>query len=501
MSGPERLRRSFEELGPTYVKLGQVLATRPDLIPDEYAAEFSKLHDQVSPLPFAEIETLLKSELKEFFADFSSIEAEPLGSASIAQVHRAQLKSGEKVVIKVQRPGILDVIQDDLSVLFLLADGLEKYVPESRAYNPRGIVNEYFKTLELETNFIVEGNNLRRMKNNFPKGSEVRVPTVYWNYCTEKVLVMEAFEGTPLSQWTGSQVSVEARDQIFQHILKGYMKMVFVDGLFHGDLHAGNVIIMENQNVGLIDFGVVGRLTSRTQSAIVNMLLALKKEDYERMALEYVELAPFSEAVNLELFSRDLRELLAPFYGLTLKDVNLGKLLLGSAGLAAEHGLTLPSELLMFFKSLVGIESLGRKIQNDFDFLTAAMEFAEELSASGATTDHVTKQFSTVARDSQSLFNNLPRQLNFMLKKLNSPGHAFHLRIENLFELKRAFESSFNLVFLGLIISALIISGTMMYPHAQTGPVVGGLPTITFLMYMMAGILGIIAFINYIRKP
>ncbi len=499
LTAAERVRMSFEELGPTFVKLGQLLASRPDLIPDDYVQEFAKLHDNVQSLPFERIEEVLLEEFGTNYSEkFKIIDQKPLGSASIAQVHRAVLQNGEEVVLKVQRPGIIQKINDDLNVLYFLAELLYEYVPESRAFNPVGIVNEYFKTLELETNFIVEANNIRRFQQNFSSVSHVKIPNVYMELTTERVLTMEALKGVPLSQDNSLKATTDPHE-VLRKGLGAYLKMVFVDGLFHGDLHAGNFFIMPNNEIGLIDFGVVGRLNHKTQTSIANMLLALSKEDYERMAHEYVDLAPFTDQVNVDLFAKDLREVIAPYYGLTMKNINLGKLLMSSSSLAAKHHLTLPSELMMFFKSIVSIEGIGRKIADDFDFLQYAIEFAGEMAKHQYDPNKILSDVTQVARESKAFINALPRQLNFLLRKLNSPNHAFKLQVNSLDELRRSIEISFNLIFLGMIIGALILSASLISIH-DSNNTIAGIPAMSFIGYSFAAFLGIFAFFNYIKK-
>jgi len=501
LSMPERMRMSFEELGPTFVKLGQLLATRPDLVPEEYVIEFEKLHDRVQPLPFSVIETVLKDEFgNALYQKFESIDPEPLGSASIAQVHRARLTTGEHVVIKVQRPGIIQKINDDLSVLYLLAELIVNYIPEARPYNPVGIVDEYFRTLEFETNFVVEANNIRRFQENFADHEDIKIPKVYLDHTTERVLIMEALPGIPLSQEGALlQENIEP-NEVIRKGLRAYLKMVFEDGLFHGDLHAGNFFVLPNNQIGLIDFGVVGRLNTRTQAAIANMLLALSKEDYERLAYEYVDLAPFTDRVNIDLFAKDLRELIAPYFGLTLKNVNLGKILMKSSGIAARHHLQVPTDLMLFFKSIVSIEGMGRKINKNFDFLHYSLEFAGELAKTQYGPQRVMNDMTQMARESKMFLNALPRQLNFFLRKINSPNHAFRIKIAEMRELKLAVISSFNLLFLGVIMASLIMSASYIFVH-DTANHIAGIPTISFIGYLVAGLLGLIAFFNYIRKP
>lgn len=501
LSAAERVRLSFEELGPTFVKLGQLLATRPDLVPEDYVREFEKLHDRVQPLPFEMMEAVIKEELGPIlFKKLASIDPNPVGSASMAQVHKAQLITGEEIVIKVQRPGIIHVINDDLNVLYMLAELLEKYVPETRPFSPMAIVDEYFQTLELETNFVVEGNNIRRFQQSFASNPKVKIPKVYFDLTTERILVMEALHGIPLSQDEALKQEGTVPGDIIRLGLSVYLKMVFQDGLFHGDLHAGNFFVLPNNHIGLIDFGAVGRLNSRTQAAIASMLVALSKEDYERLAYEYVDLAPFTDQVNVDIFAKELRQLIAPYYGLTLRNVNLGKLLMASSSLAARHHLMLPTELMMFFRSLVAIEGIGRRIDRNFDFLQHSLAFASELVKSQFDSNRIMNEVVQVMRESKNFINALPRQLNFLIRKLNSPHHFFQIELRGFNDLRRAVEGSFNLLFLGIIIAALIISGSIILSTQNAEAVLLGLPTSSAVLYILAAILSFVGFFHYIRK-
>jgi ubiquinone biosynthesis protein len=497
----ERIRICFEELGPTFVKLGQLLASRPDLIPESYCKEFSKLHDQAQALPFEKIKQVLDEEFGDQLSQiFQNFDPNPLGSASIAQVHKAWLRSGQEVVIKVQRPGILQIINDDLNVLYFLAELMEKYLPESRLFNPLGVVDEFFKTLELETNFVVESNSLRRFAENFASDPQVIIPKVYPELVTEKVLVMDSLQGIPLTHPKALEQVGVVPEEIVRIGLHAYLKMVFIDGVFHGDLHAGNFFILPENKVGLIDFGIVGRLNMKTQTSIASMLIALSKEDYERLAYEYIELAPFSEHVDVDVFARDLRNLMAPFYGLTFKNVNPGKILMSSATVAAKHSLILPSELLLFFKSIMAVEGLGRLVMHDFDFLSFAQKFAQDLLSKTNPQEKWNQELQQIGRESRSLLRNLPRQMHFLLKKINSPHHSLKLSLQGLEEMRRSFESSMNLLFLGLLIAALILSGSLLMLTPLAVPSTLGLPTMSFIFFAFAGFLSLFATLNYFKK-
>lgn len=458
LSAPERMRMAFEQLGPTFVKLGQLLATRPDLIPIEFSQEFQKLHDQVAGVPFPEIESILTTHFGAPLNDvFAAFDTAPMAAASIAQVHRARLKDGASVVVKVQRPGIDKIIHEDLHTLKLLAELAHKYIPEVRMFNPVGIVAEFGRSLEQETNFVIEANNIRRFAANFARDPDVKIPTVYGEFTGRRVLVMEALEGIPLSQSSALKQDGVEPEEILKRGLRAYMKMIYTDGLFHGDLHAGNVLLLPNNKIGLIDFGIVGRINRKTQNAIANMFLALAEEDYDRMAYVYVDLAPFTERIDVDQFARDTRDLIAPYFGLTMKNINLGRLLMDSTAVASKHGLVLPSELVLFFKSIVALEGMGRMLLPDFDFLTYSLDFAKELVTVRMEPKRLLSDASVTARDLNSLLAFLPRQIKQGLRRVNDPEFSIQIRSKDFRRLEKSIDRGAWVIFAGLVISALVL--------------------------------------------
>jgi ubiquinone biosynthesis protein len=490
----QRIRISFEELGPTFVKLGQLLATRPDLVPASWTQEFSILHASVQQLPFSTIEQVLIEEFGDsLYKNFQSFDPEPLGSASIAQVHKAKLLDGTEVVIKVQRPGIVSLINDDLSVLYFIAELLEKYIEEVRPFNPLGIIDEYFKTLDLETNFLIEANNIRRFDQNFKDDELIVIPKVYLELSTERVLVMEALNGIPLSSEHSLKQKNINPEQIVKTGMKCYLQMVFHHGLFHGDLHAGNFLILQENKIGLIDFGVVGRLNRKSQSAIANMLIALANEDYDRLAHEYCDLAPFNEGTDIDQFARELRDIIAPYYGLTMKNVNLGKILMNSASVASRNSVSLPTELMLFFKSIVIIEGLARRIIKDFDFLSYSLEFATELAKTHYDKEKIALEAFDLIRDSKSLLYTFPRQLKQLLRKLNSPQFAVKVEILEIDNIPKAINNFGIMMYWGLIISSLIVSSSIMLGQPSVNQI-AGIPTASFVGYSFAILFGVWAY-------
>lgn len=494
LSSAQRLRLSLEELGPTFIKLGQLLATRPDIIPQDFVNEFRKLQDQIPPVDWFEIEKILNAQYPQGYQKvFAFIDPSAIGSASIAQVHRAQLVNGEHVVVKIQKPNVAELIEDDVRIMHILADLCEDYLPESRVFNPRGMVSELARSMSLETNFVVEANNIKRFQENFLDLPEIKIPHIYLDYSGPKVLVMEELSGVPLSHPRALPTSLSERQQLMKVGMKAYFNMVFKDGLFHGDLHAGNIFVLPDQRLGFVDFGMVGRLSRKNQNAIANMLLALLTEDYERMAYEYIELAPFHPSTNRLMFAQDLRSILSPFFGLNLKEVNMGKLLLESSRVAARHHVVVPSDLMMFFKSLVTIEGLARTIQDDFDLLPFINEHASEFVKTRISTKDLFSEATFQFKEWSSLLETLPKEIKSQLRKINQPDYAYQVDLKSMESLQRTLFVGSRQIYSAMIIAALIIAGAMTVDLPQTQHFYG-LPTLSLVFFVLAGLLFIRSF-------
>lgn len=490
------MRLAFEQLGPVFIKLGQLLATRPDLIPQDFCDEFKKLQDAVPPLPYSEIEQTLKDNFKQpiknIFLDFDE---NPIAAASIAQVHKATLITGEKVVVKLQRPHITQVIHEDISVMRYFAHILEKYIQEAQAFSPKEIVNEFSRSIELETNFIVEANNINKMAQNFCDDPSVKFPIIYEEFLGEKVLVMENIQGT---RFSSSHSLPEDFDQekMIQVILNSYLKMVFIDGYFHGDLHAGNMFLLPKNRLGLIDFGIVGRLNPKERSSIRNMLLALALEDYEALAYEYSDISPYVENLDISQFARELRDLMSPYHGLNIKKINSGQLMIRSATLANKYNLRLSSNLIMFFRSTVNIDGVLRSIKSDFDFLNYFSEHSETLSKMKYDPQRILKDSLYFLKDTNSLILSLPRQIKQILKRFSSRDFSFEVSVNQLSEINRTLETSSLYIFWGIIFLGLIISSTLFIIY-ETGPLFWGLPVQSLVSY---GIIFVVMIYFFLKR-
>lgn len=490
---------ALEELGPTFIKLGQLLASRPDIVPPAFVDELKKLQDQVPALPFETISNVLAKNYGPNYMDlFESIEERPLGSASIAQVHKAVLKTGEQIVLKIQKPGIAETIHEDINVLKFIVDALERYFPESRLFNPRELVREFAYSIEMETNFVVEGNNVRRFYENFQGDANIKIAKAHLDFSCSEVLFLEYLEGVSLRQ-AEREMSYENRERLIKIGLQAYFDMVFKHGLFHGDLHAGNLLVLSNGQIGFIDFGMVGRLSRRVKTSIANMFVALASEDYDRLAYEYLELSTQSIDVDRDDFARDLRMLLSPFFGLNMRNVNLGKLLIDSASISFKHKVYLPSELLLFFKSIVTLEGLGKELKKDFDLLPYVYDFTTEIVRLKYDPGLIVDDISSMSREWSSLFRTLPADIKNIVRKVNQPEYAKKIEIKEAEHMLSLAAQLVYLMFFALLVSSLVVGGSLAagYDHL---PNYYGMPILAWILYGVAFVMGLFASYHYIRR-
>jgi ubiquinone biosynthesis protein len=480
---PERLKLAFEELGPTFVKLGQVLSMRPDLLPEAYIEEFTKLQDNVLPLSFEivknQVETSLGKKLPEAYAQFSE---KPLAAASIAQVHEAELHTGEKVVVKVQRPEIEKMIDGDVNLLAFLAGLLERYVPETRVIGPKTIVDEFFRTLSCELDFIVEANNMTKIAENMAMFSEVVIPKVYKDLSSDKVLTLEKFEGIRLNDLKALDAANIDRKKIVDIGTRAFFKSVMIDGLFHGDLHGGNLFALPGNKLGIIDFGIVGRLSQKSRDQLANMVMALLTEDYETLCLQYAELGAAGPSIDFDAFQRETRNTLAPYLGLPLKDLNIGKVLIEATRIATKYDIKVPGDWMIVFKAILTIEGMGRTLYPDFDMMAAGQDLVKDLVKNQYSPQRLSKEFFFVAKDIAALLQVLPRQVRWMFRKLNSNDFAFEIKSPELTQIKEQLDANGRRQSLTLLIAALFIAGAMTINHASESQV-GDYPLSTFILF------------------
>jgi ubiquinone biosynthesis protein len=476
LSTARRLRLAFEELGPTFVKLGQLLSTRPNLLPESFIEEFVQLQDRVQPLPFEVVKSTVEKELGRPIAESYAIFNEnPLASASISQVHEATLKSGERVVVKVQRPEIQKIIDTDVSLLAFLARLLERYVPETRVVGPATIVDEFFRTLAYELDFVVEANNMGKIAENMREFPEIVIPKVYKALCTQRILTLERLDGVPLNNMEAIDRAGIDRKKLVDVGARAFFKTVMLDGLFHGDLHGGNLFALESGRLGIVDFGIVGRLSQKSRDQLATMLMALLTEDYETLCYEYAELGGGNASIDFDAFQRDARNVLSPHMGLTLSELNVGRVLIEATRIATKYNIKVPGDWMIVFKAILTIEGMGRTLDPDFDLLKTGETLVQDLVKNQLSMQRITKDFAWLSKDLTALLQVLPRQLRWMFKKLNSNDFALEIKSPELRELRAQLETgSKRTTYSVLAAGAMIAASLSLQDH--DGPTLLGYP-------------------------
>lgn len=362
-STPERVRLVLEDLGPTFIKLGQIASTRADILPPEWLAEFKKLQDMVPPVPFQDVkktvERAIKAPIDEKFSSFSQ---KPIASASIAQVHYAELRNGERVAVKVKRPGIAGVIESDISVMGTVAELLERFVPASRRYRPKEVVREFARVIEKEQDFTIEGGNVSRFATMFKGNPTVQIPRVYWELTSEDVLTLERISGTPIDEAENIRAKGIDIEKVAINGIELFFKQVFEHGVFHADLHPGNIFVRDDGVIIYLDFGIVGYLDSDLRHYLASMLYCLVREDYYKMAVIHREMGLIGEGVSLHEFEVALREITEPIFGRPLHEISISALLMKLIQTARSFDMKLQPNLLLLQKSMVIIEGVGRQL-------------------------------------------------------------------------------------------------------------------------------------------
>lgn len=470
LSAPERLRMAFEELGPTFIKLGQVLSSRADLLPEPYIRELSKLQDRVTPLPFTVIRHTVERELGATLGElFASFNEEPLASASIGQVHEATLPDGKRVVVKVQRPGIDVLIKTDVSVLSALASAIEKYVPETKVLAPQACVEEFFQAMSLELDFILEANNMIKSRENLKDMLDVYVPQVFLQHCTNKVLVVEKLEGKKLDDATALDQLGYDRRALAESVAKAFLKTALEDGFFHGDLHTGNLFALApseassgRPRVGMVDFGIMGYLTPRARESLLRIFVALSKEDFETLCLEYAELGASRGKTDFDSFQRHVHSSLAPYLGLPLSSINAGKVLMDATMVAAKHDIRIPREWILIFKAIYALEGTCRKLDPTFNAMPLLESYVAPMLQPSYNWQQFSKDMILGSRDIQYIAQMLPRQLNWFFKRLAANGYAIEVKNAEADMDRKQSERNARVIASGIFASALVLAGTTL---------------------------------------
>ena len=488
---PERVRMALEELGPTFVKLGQMLSTREDLFDRSWIEQFEKLQSQASPVPFEKllphIEETLGRPHQEVFKD---LDTTPFASASIAQVHRATLPSGAPVVLKIRKPGIENTVAADLRILQHVVSLVEANLPEARRYQPQRILGEFSRSLSRELDLAVEARHVERFAKNFAGDTAVLVPKVYWQWTSPVMNVQEYIEAIPGTDLKAIDQAGLDRKALARRGTDVVLKMILVDRFFHADPHPGNVFYLPGNRIVIIDFGMVGRLTDTRRDEVVAMMSAIARRDAEAL-MEVILEWTVDAHVDETRLAYDLDQLMFDYADAPLKDVRIATLLREVNALLRDHSIVLPSDLTLMFKALVTLEGLGRQYDPEFRLVSHLEPFLERTLAERNEPESLVRRGRQGMNQLVGLMGTIPRDVSRLFKDARRGKMRVDLDMKRLDDFGKRLDDTIDRITIGIMTASLVI-GSSIVMTIKGGPEFFGMPLLTML-----GLLGyVIAFFN-----
>lgn len=500
MSRPERLRYAAEELGPAFVKLGQILSMRPDLVPPDIATEFQKLQDEVTPCSYEEILTVIREELKqEPEMVFAEICDQPLAAASIAQVYRATLPTGQRVVLKVQRPGIRDVIDVDLEIISDLAQILARHSPNTIMYDPVGIVTEFDRSIHRELDFLSEARNIQRFGRLCADDTTVFIPTAYLELSSPRLLVMDFVDGVKVSRL--DEISKMNLDQtiIAKRGANLILKQIFEFGFFHADPHPGNIMVIEDNVIAPLDYGMVGHLDQHTIDGLGDVLIGIVKKDVRRILKSFDSLEMSRAVESRDALQMDLSDFINRYYEVPLQQLQVSSLLGEIFEIARLHHLVVPSNMSLMLKALVTVEGLGRKLYPEFDMVSEVRPYINRITMKRYDPRRKFRELISILDDFSDLAEELPQGIRDIMRKTSRGELKVQFEHRNLDNIAKKYTQSSNRTSSALIIAALII-GSSLVMQVPLSPSFFGFPLLGVIGYILASMFGIMLLWDIFRS-
>jgi len=490
MEPPQRVCRALEDLGPTFVKLGQILATRVDLFTPEWIAEFEKLQDQTQAIPFVELQSQLEADLgalpEEAYADFDE---QPLAAASIAQVHRAKLHDGTEVVVKIRRPNIRQTVEADLRLLHRLAEMAELEMPDLHRFRPREIVRQFTLSLRRELDLAAECRNAERMATNFSDHPDIIIPKVYWQWTCERLNVQEYIDGIPGRDLESVDNAGLNRKKLARSGAQAVLKMILEDGFFHADPHPGNVFYLSENRICFIDFGMVGRLSEERRNQVVDLLHGLVEHDSDNVIEVLLDWSddPKVDTQNLKL---EIDGFVDQYHGIPLKQLNLSSMLADLTALVRDNGLALPSDLALLIKAFITLEGMGRQLDPDFDMVSEAEPFLRSAVLTRYAPHALAKRGWRTISSTLDLLTGLPNDLHQLLRSARRGKFQVQIDVTRLQKFGDQLDGAASRLTVGIVTASLVI-GSSIVMTVKGGPTLFGLPLFGLLGFLGAIVGGI----------
>lgn len=461
---PKHIRLALEELGPSFIKLGQLMSTRADLFPPEYLEEFKKLQDSVPPVSFPAIQKVIEGELKRPLAEiFKTFDSSPTAAASVAQVHWAELFSGEKLAVKVIRPGIDRKIRQDIRLMYSLAERIEKNFEFGQILGMTNLVKEFERVIFRELDMFIEAGNIEKFALNFIEGDEIYIHKVYWEYTSRSVLTMERIEGVKMDQVEAIQAQGIDPREIANIGLRSFSRQLLEFGFFHADPHPGNTLVMRDGRVALVDFGITGYLDEQMMHQIANIFLGFAEHDYDRVLEALWDVGIVNEeTMNLQSFLIDLKDMSEPFYGRTLKTISVRDVYDQIMLLIYKYHIRLPRNILLLLKTFIQTEALGKILGSEASLLEAARPYARKFLDRHYSTKRIFRDLGREARMGAHYLRTVPRFMHDILRQTAQGKQRWELWHGGLEDLNSQLSRGINRLTVGFIISASIIAAAMV---------------------------------------
>ncbi len=498
-SRPERLRMALEELGPTFVKLGQLLSTRPDFIPPDFLDELAMLQDKVPPFSYREVVTIFREEVGASPEDiFSSFDKTPLAAASIGQVHRARLVDGDEVVVKVQRPGIENIIAVDLEILAHIAGLMEEHLEEIQGHRPTDVVNEFARSLSREIDFVIELTSIQRFSRQFAGSSDTYVPGVYPALSTERLLVMEYIDGVKAGD------GVALREQGYDLSLVAsrganlIMEQIFVHGFFHADPHPGNILVMEDSVICFIDFGQMGRLSLKEREDFTDLVLAIIAGDERKVTTGVLKMTIQHGEIDRDALGRDLGDFVDQYVYKPLGEIAADRILQDILDLVTSHSLALRPNLYLMMKALATVEGLGLRLDPELELITLASPFMRRVKQDQFKPKRLAEDMGATGAEYLGLFRDLPEDLGTIIKQFKDGRVRVELEHRGFHMFGISLDRISNRIAFAIVLAAQII-GSSLIVLSDIPPKWHGIPLIGIIGFLFAGMMGFWLLLSIIK--
>src|ERR671911_667483 len=495
------LREMLDELGPTFVKFGQLLSMRPDVLPPDIIAELRGLQDDVSPFPYEQAEEVVRSELgqplERLFRDFDPV---PLAAASIGQVHRATLPNGRDVAVKVQRPGAQRQIEADLNLMYQAARLARERVRALDFIDAEALVDEFARSIRQELDYRLEGRNAETFRKNFAGHPHVRIPRVYWSYTRPRVLALEYLDGTQLADlellgWTQDQ-----RRRLAEVLAEAWMTMIFRHGFFHGDPHPANVLVFSPERIGLVDFGQAGRLTDEDVSKATGLFIDIANENIEALPKRLSELGVRYPKEREEEFTAELRDFFYRYYGASLGEIDPQQVIREVFAVIYAMNLRLPTRFVLLDKAIATLGAVGVELYPDFNVFEVARPYARELMLERFSPGRVAARAQKRGRELYEIANDLPYQVHDVLQEIRDGQIEVGFVHKGLDEFMHKLDVAINRVVVALVVAGGLLGSSLIGIFATEGPQLFGVHFLSVLGFLLSGMLGAWLLIGVLRS-